>query len=73
MKPPGIKLKKGETNFAEMTPVAHDGVLYMPDGKGNPWAIDGTSGERIWASRLKGRKLVGLAAFGLLQPRRCDR
>ena len=38
----------------------------MPDGKGNPWAIDGSSGERIWASRLKGRKLVGLAAFGLL-------
>ena len=66
MKLPGIKLKKGETNFAEMTPVAYDGTLYMPDGKGNPWAINGTSGERIWASRLKGRKLVGLAAFGLL-------
>ena len=66
MQLPGIKLKKGETNFAEMTPVIHEGVLYMPDGKGNPWAIDGSSGERIWSNRVQGRKLVGLAAFGLL-------
>ena len=66
MKPPGLKVKKGEALFAEMTPVAHEGVLYMPDGKGNPWAIDGGTGERIWATRLPQRKLVGLAAFGLL-------
>ena len=66
MKPPGTKVKKGEALFAEMTPIAHEGVLYMPDGKGNPWAIDGGSGERIWATRLPQRKLVGLAAFGLL-------
>lgn len=66
MKPPGLKLKRGETLFAEMTPIIHEGVLYMPDGKGNPWAIDGATGERIWANRLPTRKLVGLAAFGLL-------
>jgi quinohemoprotein ethanol dehydrogenase len=66
MKPPGTKAKKGEALFAEMTPIAHEGVLYMPDGKGNPWAIDGGTGERIWATRLPTRKTVGLAAFGLL-------
>ncbi len=63
---PGLKLKKGETNFAEMTPIAYNGTLFMPDGRGNPWAIDGSSGERIWANRLPKTKLVGLAAFGLL-------
>lgn len=66
MKPPGTKANKGEALFAEMTPVAHQGVLYMPDGKGNPWAIDGGTGEKIWATRLPQEKLVGLAAFGLL-------
>ena len=66
MQLPGVKLKKGETNFAEMTPVAYDGTLYMPDGRGNPWAIDGSSGERVWGSKLPATKLVGLAAFGLL-------
>jgi quinohemoprotein ethanol dehydrogenase len=66
MQLPGLKLKKGETNFAEMTPIAYEGTLYMPDGRGNPWAIDGSSGERIWANKLPKTKLVGLAAFGLL-------
>ena len=55
MKPPGTKVKKGEALFAEMTPVAHEGVLYMPDGKGNPWAIDGGTGERICDARIPQR------------------
>jgi len=38
---------------AESNPVEYGGVLYMPDSKFNVWAIDATTGERLWFYKPK--------------------
>jgi quinohemoprotein ethanol dehydrogenase len=59
---PGTKVRRGQAAavFAEMTPVAFGGALYLPDGKNNVWALDGASGERLWINRPKLPKLLGI-------------
>jgi quinohemoprotein ethanol dehydrogenase len=43
---------KGKPNYtgvlAESEPVVYNGTMYIPDGKGNVYAIDATTGERLW-------------------------
>jgi PQQ-dependent dehydrogenase (methanol/ethanol family) len=43
---------KGKPNFtgviAEATPIVYKGTMYMPDAKGNVFALDATTGERLW-------------------------
>jgi PQQ-dependent dehydrogenase (methanol/ethanol family) len=43
---------KGKPNYtgvnAEDEPVEYNGTMYIPDGKGNVYAIDATTGERLW-------------------------
>ena len=43
---------KGKPNFtgafAEAEPVVYDGTMYMPDTKGNVFAFDAVTGERLW-------------------------
>lgn len=51
---PGLKAKVGALGvFAEQQPVVYKGTMYMPDSQGNVWAMDATSGERIWVHRAK--------------------
>ena len=51
---PGLKAKAGPLGvFAEQQPVVYQGTMYMPDACGNVWAMDATSGERIWVHRAK--------------------
>jgi alcohol dehydrogenase (cytochrome c) len=51
---PGLKAKVGALGvFAEQQPVVYKGTMYMPDSSGNVWAMDATSGERIWIHRAK--------------------
>lgn len=51
---PGLKAKMGPLGvFAEQQPVVYEGVMYMPDTTGNVWAMDATTGERIWINRAK--------------------
>ena len=51
---PGLKAKVGALGvFAEQQPVVYQGTMYMPDSSGNVWAMDATSGERIWLHRAK--------------------
>ena len=35
-------------SFAEAEPVVYDGTMYMPDTKGNVFAFDAVTGERLW-------------------------
>jgi alcohol dehydrogenase (cytochrome c) len=43
---------KGKPNFtgvlAEAEPVEYGGTMYMPDAKGNVFAFNATTGERLW-------------------------
>jgi PQQ-dependent dehydrogenase (methanol/ethanol family) len=43
---------KGKPKFtgasAEAEPVVYQGTMYMPDPKGNVYAMDATTGERLW-------------------------
>jgi len=43
---------KGKPNFsgvlAEAQPVEYKGTMYMPDAKGNVFAFDASTGERLW-------------------------
>jgi PQQ-dependent dehydrogenase (methanol/ethanol family) len=43
---------KGKPNFsgvlAEAQPVEYKGTMYMPDAKGNVFAFDAATGERLW-------------------------
>ena len=51
---PGLKAKVGALGvFAEQQPIVYKGTMYMPDSSGNVWAMDATSGERIWVHRAK--------------------
>src|SRR5512146_92294 len=51
---------KGKPNFtgvlAEAEPVVFGGTMYMPDAKGNVFAIDATTGERLWYHKYKTAK-----------------
>jgi quinohemoprotein ethanol dehydrogenase len=63
MKIPGLKYKPGAFGtFAEATPVIYGGVIYVPDTGNNVWALDASTGERIWVHRTKQKKLAGLGA-----------
>ncbi len=48
---------KGKPSFtgvsAESEPVAYDGTLYMPDVRGNVFALDAQTGERLWYYKYK--------------------
>src|SRR5579859_3197521 len=43
---------KGKPNFtgvlAESEPDVYNGTMYIPDGHGNVYAIDSSTGERLW-------------------------
>ncbi len=43
---------KGKPNFTVFSPKSeasvYNGTMYIPDGKGNVYAIDATTGERLW-------------------------
>jgi len=48
---PGVKAAVGSLGtFAESSPVSYQGTLYMPDSNNNVWAMDATTGERIWST-----------------------
>jgi PQQ-dependent dehydrogenase (methanol/ethanol family) len=40
-------------NFAEAEPVVYKGTAYMPDSKGNVFAFDAVTGERLWYYKPK--------------------
>ena len=48
---------KGKPNFtgafAEAEPVVYNGTMYMPDSKGNVFAFDAVTGERLWYYKPK--------------------
>jgi PQQ-dependent dehydrogenase (methanol/ethanol family) len=48
---------KGKPNFtgvsAEAEPVVYQGTMYMPDMKGNVYAFDAVTGERLWYYKPK--------------------
>jgi len=48
---------KGKPSFtgslAEAEPVEYNGTMYMPDAKGNVYAFDATTGERLWYYKYK--------------------
>ena len=48
---------KGKPNFtgssAEAEPVVYNGTMYMPDMKGNVYAFDAVTGERLWYYKPK--------------------
>ena len=48
---------KGKPNFtgsfAEAEPVVYSGTMYMPDSKGNVFAFDAVTGERLWYYKPK--------------------
>ena len=48
---------KGKPNFtgsfAEAEPVVYGGTMYMPDTKGNVYAFDAVTGERLWYYKPK--------------------
>jgi len=48
---------KGKPNFqgvsAEAEPVVYNGTMYMPDMKGNVFAFDAVTGERLWYYKPK--------------------
>jgi len=48
---------KGKPSFtgslAEAEPVEYKGTMYMPDSKGNVYALDATTGERLWYYKYK--------------------
>jgi quinohemoprotein ethanol dehydrogenase len=48
---------KGKPNFtgafSEAEPVVFDGTMYMPDSKGNVFAFDAVTGERLWYYKPK--------------------
>jgi PQQ-dependent dehydrogenase (methanol/ethanol family) len=48
---------KGKPNFtgvfAEAEPVVYKGTMYMPDSKGNVFAFDAVTGERLWYYKPK--------------------
>jgi len=48
---------KGKPNFAgsfaEAEPVVYNGTMYMPDAKGNVYAFDAVTGERLWYYKPK--------------------
>jgi len=48
---------KGKPNFAgaftEAEPVVYQGTMYMPDTKGNVFAFDAVTGERLWFYKPK--------------------
>ncbi|NUR74943.1 MAG: PQQ-binding-like beta-propeller repeat protein [Thermoleophilia bacterium] len=48
---------KGKPNFtglsAEAEPVVYNGTMYMPDAKGNVFAFDAVTGERLWFYKPK--------------------
>ena len=63
---PGFKLKPGAFGLlSEQTPVAYNGVLYMPDANNRIWAFDATTGERIWVHRPKAAKGFNRAVAGI--------
>jgi quinohemoprotein ethanol dehydrogenase len=39
--------------FAEAEPVVYQGTMYMPDAKGNVFAFDAVTGERLWYYKPK--------------------
>jgi len=48
---------KGKPNFtgafSEAEPVVYNGTMYMPDSKGNVFAFDAVTGERLWYYKPK--------------------
>ena len=48
---------KGKPNFtgafSEAEPVVYNGTMYMPDTKGNVFAFDAVTGERLWYYKPK--------------------
>jgi len=51
---PGLKAKLGPLgSFAEASPVVYGGVAYMADGNYNVYALDATTGERLWFYKPK--------------------
>jgi alcohol dehydrogenase (cytochrome c) len=48
---------KGKPSFtgslAEAEPVEYGGTMYLPDAKGNVYAMDATTGERLWYYKYK--------------------
>jgi quinohemoprotein ethanol dehydrogenase len=48
---------KGKPKFtgvsAEAEPVVYQGTMYMPDAKGNVYAVDAVTGERLWYYKPK--------------------
>jgi PQQ-dependent dehydrogenase (methanol/ethanol family) len=66
---PGVKIAAGAFGIlSEQTPVEYNGVLYMPDANNRVWAINATTGERLWVHvphPLKGfnRAVAGINGF----------
>lgn len=48
--------------LAEQSPVVYDGMIYMPDYNRRVWAINAATGEKVWATKPRLKKLVGLGA-----------
>lgn len=45
-------------------PVVDDGTVYVGDYNGNVYAVDRETGKEIWAYKVGGTKLFGIANFG---------
>jgi quinohemoprotein ethanol dehydrogenase len=61
----GLKLKPGAFGLmSEQTPVAYNGVLYMPDANNRVWAFNATTGERLWVHVPKATKGFNRAVAG---------
>jgi PQQ-dependent dehydrogenase (methanol/ethanol family) len=66
---PGLKIKPGSFGvISEQTPVEYKGVLYMPDANNRVWALNATTGERLWVHVPKtlpgfNRALAGINGF----------
>src|SRR5207248_9592346 len=59
---PGVKLRRGAFGaLEESAAVTYQGTVFIPDGDYNVYAVDGTTGERLWY--YKAKKPKGLAPF----------
>jgi quinohemoprotein ethanol dehydrogenase len=57
----GIPKKLAATVSEEASPIAYNGILYVPDGLSNVYALDGQTGSILWkyAPTLEGTTLLG--------------
>jgi PQQ-dependent dehydrogenase (methanol/ethanol family) len=57
----GIPVKLQSTVSEEASPIAYNGILYVPDGLSDVYALDGQTGQQIWkyTPTLEGTTLLG--------------